>query len=163
MTKLVRRITILNILVFTISNLYNDIYFKLVLFPVNTEYHYTHQWITHQFSHGSVSHILFNMIGLLSFGPSVEEYFKGIWFYLLSGIFAAYLQLIFTPNVVLLGASGVVFAILIVFTLLKPNSKILLFFIIPIKAKWLVSAVIFFESYCSFRWCIIWFNFLFIK
>lgn len=151
MTEWVKKIAIINVIVFLLTSTYEDFKLRLVLYPLQTEFHIPYQWVTHQFCHGNLAHIIFNMLAFISFGPVVEKYFKNkfLWFYLLSGIFAAYLQLYFTPEAALLGASGAVFAVVIVAAILEPDSKILLFFVIPMKARWIVPLVLVGELYMA--------------
>lgn len=156
MTKVVKNLTIINILIFIISYLLEKSGFNFIntfaLFPLSSDLYQNHQWISYQFLHGSISHIILNMIALLSFGPVVENHLKGnfIWFYLICGFGSAFLQLMFFPEIALIGASGAIFGVLLLYVILEPNSKILLFFIIPIKAKWLMSMILVFESYMTF-------------
>jgi membrane associated rhomboid family serine protease len=154
MTKVVKTLAIINIIAFTISYIFStDIFHNLfMLFPVGNENYATYQWITHQFMHASILHIFFNMLALLSFGPTVENHFKKsfIWFYLISGIGAALLQFIFVSNTILLGASGSIFGVILVYIFLEPNSKVFLFFILPIKGKFVLPIILLFEAYMSF-------------
>ena len=59
-----------------------------------------------------------------------------------------YLSLTTTP---LVGASGAVFGILAAFAILFPNTEFLLYFAIPVKAKYLVGAYFIYELYKSFN------------
>ncbi|MBX2984737.1 MAG: rhomboid family intramembrane serine protease [Bacteroidia bacterium] len=63
-------------------------YFGSILFK-------PYQIFTHMFMHGSFSHILFNMFGLLMFGSMIERYIgtkRFLILYLLSGLGAAFLE-----------------------------------------------------------------------
>jgi membrane associated rhomboid family serine protease len=97
------------------------------------------QPITHMFLHMGPLHILFNMLCLFFAGPMVERR-VGPWHYLviyfLGGIFGGLLQIL-VANGNLLGASGGVFAVILAFTALEPDRRILLllFFIIPIPLR----------------------------
>jgi membrane associated rhomboid family serine protease len=59
-----------------------------------------------------------------------------------------YISLANTP---LVGASGAVFGILAAFAILFPNTEFLLYFAIPVKAKYLVGAYFVYELYKSFN------------
>jgi membrane associated rhomboid family serine protease len=59
-----------------------------------------------------------------------------------------YLQKSVTPMV---GASGGVFGIMTAFAILFPNTEFRLYFFIPVKAKYLVSAYFLWELYLSFQ------------
>ncbi|MBB6430576.1 rhomboid family protein [Algisphaera agarilytica] len=114
--------------------------------------------LTFQFLHAGLGHILGNMLGLFFFGPMIEQHFgskRFLAFYLLSGAVAAlvyvllWLSGIFVSNAAapLVGASGGVFAILAAATLLAPNMRVLLFFLIPIPIKVLVWGLLLVAAY----------------
>jgi membrane associated rhomboid family serine protease len=54
-------------------------------------------------------------------------------------------------NTPLIGASGAVFGILAAFAILFPNTEFMLYFAIPVKAKFLVGAYFLWELYKSFN------------
>jgi membrane associated rhomboid family serine protease len=101
------------------------------------------QLVTYGFLHGSLGHLFFNMFALWMFGVQIEN----VWgsrrfaiYYFVCVIGAALIQIVVmwgTP-VPTLGASGGVFGILLAFGMLFPNQPIYLYFLVPIKAKWLV-------------------------
>ncbi len=102
-------------------------------------------WVTAVFAHdpGGLFHIIANGIVLFFFGPLVERAVgskKFAAFFVVAGMVAglghALVGLLSTP-VAVLGASGATFAILGVLTVWRPNLEILLFFIIPMKLKYL--------------------------
>jgi membrane associated rhomboid family serine protease len=104
------------------------------------------QFITYMFTHANMSHILFNMLGLFFFGTQVERRLGSsefILFYLLTGFLAglfSYLIYIATGmyGVVLLGASGAVFAVLMAFAVFFPHAQIYIMGIFPVRAPVLV-------------------------
>jgi hypothetical protein len=109
-----------------------------VLTPGNIEYVWT--WVTSIFAHGGFTHIAFNSIALYFFGPVVERYLNTRRFTALffgAGILAGLAQVgttlltegAFGPGVV--GASGAIMGVLGVLTVLNPNLKVYLYFIIP--------------------------------
>jgi membrane associated rhomboid family serine protease len=51
----------------------------------------------------------------------------------------------------MVGASGAVFGVLAAFAILFPNQEFLLYFAIPVKAKYLVGAYFLFEVYSAFQ------------
>ena len=59
-----------------------------------------------------------------------------------------YISLVKTP---LVGASGAVFGIMAAFAILFPNTEFLLYFAIPVKAKYLVGGYFLWELYQSFN------------
>jgi membrane associated rhomboid family serine protease len=91
------------------------------------------QWLTvltHMFLHGGVVHVLGNCWFLWVFGKNVEDRlgsFSFLVFYLLSGLAAATLQVIVTPDsaVPMIGASGAISGVLGAYLLLFPTAWIL--------------------------------------
>ena len=101
---------------------------------------------TYAFLHGSFNHLFFNMLGLWMFGGELEQVWgqkRFLQFYAASVVAAALTQLL--VNALLgslaptIGASGGLFGLLLAFAMIFPNRIILLFFVIPMKAKYLVA------------------------
>lgn len=136
----------INISVYFISMLAPRISLYLALNP-GTFLYYRFYWtpLTYMFTHGGMSHIIFNMLGLFFFGPQLEHRL-GSWefltFYLvcgvLSGVFSLIFYILIGYNVFLVGASGAIFAVLLAYAVYFPNAIVYLFFVIPIKTKVLV-------------------------
>lgn len=103
------------------------------------------QFITANFMHGNLTHLIFNMLGLYMFGGPVEKRVgKGefINYFLVCGaggyVLAFILWLIgLAPNQLIVGASAGVYGLLLAFSILYPNQKVLLFLAIPMQAKWM--------------------------
>lgn len=99
------------------------------------------QFFTYMFLHGSLLHLLVNMLTLMFAGREIEallgpRHLLGL--YLGGGLLGGILQLAFTGgSAVLVGASAAVFALLIAFTTIMPETEImlLLFFILPVRLK----------------------------
>ncbi len=156
----VKNILIINVLLFAGKFLLADkidLDRYLDLFPIGTEYFKPHQFITYMFMHADLSHIFLNMLGVYMFGSILEN----IWgskrflnFYILCGLGAAAAQLaissINNEYTILLGASGSVFGLLVAFAMMFPNTELQLYFVIPVKAKYLVTAYAAFELYNGF-------------
>ena len=100
--------------------------------------------VTYMFVHGGLFHLLFNMLGLLFFGPRLEERWGStefIRFYLITGLGGALFSCIF-PQQAIIGASAAVYGILLAFALYWPESPIYIWGILPIRAKWLVAILV---------------------
>ena len=72
--------------------------------------------VTHVLGHADWGHLLNNMMLLLILGPMLEEKYgtKNLVFVMLAtAIATAVLNMVFFPNVALLGASGIVFAMVL--------------------------------------------------
>jgi len=104
------------------------------------------QIFTYMFLHGGILHILFNMLTLWMFGMPLEQDWGTRYFlkyYFLCGFAAAFCVLIanmlvgdwFTPTI---GASGAIFGLLVAFGVRYPNQIVLMMFLFPIKAKYMV-------------------------
>ena len=137
----------LNILVFLINNLVPKSLDYMVLSPRYViQYRWYWQFVTYMFTHGSIRHILFNMLGLFFFGSQVERRMGShefLLFYLSSGILAGIFSFFVyratgNYNVYLLGASGAVYAVLLAYATYFPGSTIYIMGIIPVKAPILV-------------------------
>lgn len=148
------KLVLINVIVYIIGlillNNGYPFYEWFTLPDTSSENYKIYQWITYMFLHGSLLHILFNMIVLFSFGPVIENYLgknKFIIFYILGGLFSAIIHYAFIDitDGRILGASGALFALLGYFTLSNPNSKVLLFLIIPMKTKYVITGILFYE------------------
>ncbi len=96
--------------------------------------------VTYMFLHANLWHLLFNMLGLLFFGPRLEAELGGrdfLLLYFISGVAGALLSFI-TPYVAIVGASGAVFGVLLGFARYWPREQIMIWGIIPVEARWLV-------------------------
>ena len=91
------------------------------------------RFVTYQFLHGGFMHLLFNMIGLYFFGPLMEQWWgskRFLVFYLLCGIAGALPMIllvvtgVFPQEVVLVGASGAIYGVLIGAATLFPNQRV---------------------------------------
>ena len=94
------------------------------------------QLLTYGFMHGSLTHLLFNMLALYMFGGEVERLLGPshfLQYYLVCVVGAAVAQLVVTSNMNLpplptVGASGGVFGLLLAFGMAYPHRKIMLLF-----------------------------------
>lgn len=129
-----------------------------------------YQIITYMFMHANFGHLFFNMFALWMFGNTLENIWgskRFLLFYMVCGIGAglcqelvqyiqyatslsnyalvnlngqsipmsAYLNMMTT-----VGASGAIYGLLLAFGMMFPDSRIYLYFLFPIKAKWFVIA-----------------------
>ncbi len=116
------------------------------LWPVGSSEFWPWQIGTYAFLHGSFNHLFFNMLGLWMFGAELEMVWgrkRFIQFYAASVVAAALTQLIVNAalgsGAPTIGASGGLFGLLLAFAMIFPDRIILLFFVIPMKAKYLVA------------------------
>jgi membrane associated rhomboid family serine protease len=132
------------------------LFFGLVPESVLSKFYFW-QPVTYLFLHGGFLHLLFNMFALWMFGSELEYHWGSryfVKFYFLTGIGAGIITLLLsqTPHVPTIGASGAIFAVLMAFALTFPNRLILLYFLIPIKAKYLIGLFFIVEFFASFRY-----------
>ncbi len=128
-------------------------YFGLIPLNYDAASFYPWQLISYQFLHGGFSHILFNMFLLWMFGMELENMWgsqKFLLYYLLCGIGAGLVQLLFSQTfsggaAPTIGASGAVFGVMIAFAMFFPDRYIYLYFLIPVKAKYLIAFLVVIE------------------
>lgn len=153
-TRITRILFYSNLVVFLFTFFIPNLIRYLAVYPLESVNYQHYQMITSMFTHAGIAHIFFNMLALLSFGPSCEIKLgerNFILFYIVSGIVGALLQLSFTSNP-LIGASAAIFGLLAFSTMINPNQKVQIIFFpfVSFKAKWLVSLLILFEIYAAF-------------
>lgn len=97
--------------------------------------------LTYMFLHAGLWHFLFNMIGLVIFGPALERRWGGkkfSIFYVVGGIGGAAGGFIMNLYVPIIGASGAIFAVMLGFARLWPHVKLYFWGVLPVKARTLV-------------------------
>ncbi len=151
---LVMKLIVVNIIIFIFQTMGSmDIileYFALKPYTI-IEKHYLWQFASYMFLHANFPHILFNMYAVLIFGIPIEQEWgsrRFLFYYFFTGIGAGITIFVFSliihgpesPFLLIptIGASGAVFGLLLAFGILYPNAELLLFFFLPIKAKYLV-------------------------
>ncbi|MEW6358639.1 MAG: rhomboid family intramembrane serine protease [Planctomycetota bacterium] len=101
------------------------------------------QFVTYIFLHSPADpfHIIFNMLMLYFFGPMAERALgrrRFVWFYIAAGVFAGIVHsavgFFRAPNIPVVGASGSLYAILVLCAMLSPNQLVILF-VFPMKLK----------------------------
>jgi len=118
--------------------------------PLHLSHGYWWTLLTAAFSQAELWHLAVNMIVLFSFGSVLERLLSTrlfVGFYLVTALVSSASHcfvsavLLGSPNTAALGASGVMSGILVVYALLFPKHRILVFGLIPIPA--LVGAIAF--------------------
>lgn len=154
MPVVIRTLITINVAVFmvmaiggqTVAGIIADL-FKFIPDPFTAA---TQPWrfITYMFVHGSGFHLIFNMLWLWWMGRAVEESigprtFSVIYFGAgLGGILLQFaLAAVFGANPVI-GASGAVYGIMVAFGFLFPRTPIMLIFLPPIEARFVVAGII---------------------
>jgi membrane associated rhomboid family serine protease len=156
-TRAVKYLLLINVGVFILEYLWGPGLIRIFgLTPVLIKKGYIWQLVTYLFLHGGVFHILFNMFALWMFGCEIErswgsrEFLK---YYFLTGIGAGLFTFLLSINsyIPTIGASGAIFGILVAFAVMFPDRLIYLYFILPVKAKYLVAFFVLLEFLASFQ------------
>ena len=116
-----------------------------------------HPWspVTYMFVHANFGHIFFNMLILFFFGPPLERAWGGrefLKFYLLCGVGAALTSVLlyrWIGPVSVIGASGALMGVMLAFAMKWPDARVLLWFVIPVKVKYLVGVMIVLDLYAT--------------
>lgn len=133
--------------IFLLSSMNRNIIIYGALIPeLVVRNHFYWQIFTYMFLHANMNHLFFNMLGLFFFGTQVERRIGSkefLLFYLVTGTLAglfSFFVYIFTgaTGVILLGASGAVYGVLLAFAALYPYARIFVFGLIPVQAPILV-------------------------
>src|SRR5574344_626217 len=130
----------INVVVFFLARYFTiriggtPLFYWLSMVPSFIEHGYVWQLFTYMFVHANMSHLFFNMLALVMFGMMLERQLGSkefLLFYLLSGFLCGVISFLIYQiagtNVVLLGASGAIYAMLFLFAVMFPNARILLF------------------------------------
>jgi len=154
-------LVVINVLVFLATN-YTNIAFRgvrlvywLSLIPGCINMGWVWQFVTYMFVHGSMMHLFFNMFALIMFGRTLERYLgtrEFLLFYFLCGILGGVISYLFyiiqgITSVAVMGASGSIYALLFLCAVLFPTSRLLLFFIFPVKMPYAVMIYIAIEIF----------------
>lgn len=120
---------------------------ELALSHIGLQHWHLWQLFTYQFIHGDIIHLAFNLITLWFFGRAIEvligrRHFWPIWCasVIAGGLLQTGLAFLFPAKFggSIVGASAGVCGLIAAFCLLQPNESVLLYFFIPLKAKWLL-------------------------
>jgi membrane associated rhomboid family serine protease len=148
MPPVTRNLLIANGVFFFVMAAMGGLAVPLALWPLNAGF-MPWQLVTYAFLHASLPHILFNMLGVYSFGADLERVWgprRFLAYYLACAVAAGLTQLVFAavtgaayPTV---GASGSVFGLLLAYAMFFPHRTVMLLFPpIPMKAP--VFALVF--------------------
>ncbi|MFB3922393.1 MAG: rhomboid family intramembrane serine protease [Terriglobia bacterium] len=162
LTWAVRRLIIVTAAVFVLTYL-PAVMFR-VQFPFNLlglrPYDVTHRlflWqpVTYLFLHSGFFHLIFNLFALWMFGADLERTWgprRFLNYFFITGIGAAAFDVLLQPSAITLtvGNSGAIYGILLAYGLLFPDRPILLWLLIPVKAKWFVLVMGLIEFTSSF-------------
>lgn len=159
-----KNLIILNAVVFLATSLNGGLLPILGLYSIFDERFHPYQLVTHLFTHANLMHIFFNMFTLYMFGRVLENVLgpkRFAMLYFATGLGAVLLNVLldflqlqgiinFNTDVNIsfsIGASGAVYGIMVAFAMLFPNTELLIYFIVPLKAKVFIPLLILAEIY----------------
>jgi membrane associated rhomboid family serine protease len=151
LTVWVRRLLVANLLVFLIQKtlLIDPKYVAAFGFDPMVAWQQPWTFLTYMFLHGNILHLLFNMLMLYVFGPSVEDRMGSrmfVLFYLVCGLGGATLSFLLTqwaPVGTIVGASGAIMGVAVAFAWYWPSYPVFVFPLPdPIPARWLITFLI---------------------
>jgi membrane associated rhomboid family serine protease len=152
LTPAIKALIITNVVMFVVSMLFSGVIEFLGLKPYAIFYQLRiWQPVTYMFLHGTIGHILFNMLALWMFGTELERMWGTpafVRYYFATGIAAAFTTILVSVlpfavtarlfDVVTIGASGAIYGLLLAYGLTFPNRPIYIYFVFPIPAKYFV-------------------------
>lgn len=145
LTPWVKRLIVANVIVFVVSAYFLPGLNNILAFYPNWVYIRAMPWtfVTYMFAHAGWGHLIFNMISFGFFGPRVEAQMGGrrfITMYLISGLGGALLSLALksVAPYPIVGASGAIFGVELVYATLWPHDRIYIWGALPVEARWLV-------------------------
>ncbi|MBM4191802.1 MAG: rhomboid family intramembrane serine protease [Gammaproteobacteria bacterium] len=126
----IRLLLIANIAVFGLQWWVPSLIDQFALWPLASNFQ-PWQLVTYAFLHGGFTHIAFNMIGLVSFGNELEQYWgvrRLFVFYFVSVLAAGLTQVAVTASIgevaPTVGASGGIYGLLLGFAMMFPRRKV---------------------------------------
>ena len=141
LTPWVKRLLIANVVVFFITMVNQDFFFRWFAFAPSQVL--THPWgaLTYMFLHGDLMHLFVNMLVLFFFGPPLEARWGStefIKYYFICGLGGVALSFVFA-SAWIVGASAAIYGLMLALALNWPEAPIYIWGIFPVKAKWLVG------------------------
>ena len=150
LTPWVKRLLIANTVVFLITTVSPEFFFRWFAFTPSEILVRPWGLITYMFLHADFWHLFFNMLILFFFGPPLESRWGSrefVKYYFLCGLGGVALSFLFASYGIV-GASAAMYGIMLAFALYWPNAPIYIWGILPVKAKWMV-AFLFVVSFTS--------------
>ena len=148
----IKILIIVNVVAYLVSLIVPVLLVELGLVPRAVIEQFTiYQLVTYMFLHGSMGHLLFNMLALWMFGTDLERTWGTRFFtkyYFVTGIGAGVTTLLwglspmpYAESIyysVVIGASGAIYGVLLAYGMYFPHRTILFFLLFPLPAKYAV-------------------------
>jgi len=139
------KLVLVNVIVFLMTSVSPNLGVRLAMVPSFILHGWVWEFFTYMFVHSGVQHIFWNMFSLVMFGIPAENQLGSSEFllaYLLTGVFSGVVSflcyLAAGVNVMLVGASGAIFGVMVLFAVFYPRARIFIFGLIPIKAPLMI-------------------------
>ncbi len=152
LTKTVLLIIIINTLFFFLQLTFKNLTPILALYTKDVFPYRIYTLFTYSILHGSLSHLLFNMLSLYFFGGSLQIYLgvrRFLIIYIFSAISGGLFSLFFVKGFWVVGASASVLGVLTAYSIYFPNSKVFLFFLIPLPVRHFIYLLVALSIYFS--------------
>jgi membrane associated rhomboid family serine protease len=148
--NVVNKLVVANVVVYILQIIFAPTFSGIFAITPKLMVHNLYFWqpLTYMFLHGSFMHIFFNMLMLWIWGSALESVWGGqrfLKYYLACGLGGALFITIFSFNTTTIGASGAIFGLYLAYAMLFPNNYVFLYFVFPIKAKYLVTFLALFQ------------------
>lgn len=157
MTKSVKYILLINIIIYIISYILNsnnsNLMENFVLYPILNENFHLYQLISYSFLHGSFLHIFSNMFVLVLLGIRIEKELgskKFIIIYIVSSIIAGLSHNILS-NYPVVGASGSIWSIMVLYGFMFRNEIFNFYFLFKIEVKYIILFLFLMEVFSIFK------------
>jgi membrane associated rhomboid family serine protease len=116
------------------------------------------QLVSYMFMHATFTHLLFNMLALWFFAPRLEYRWgtaKFLRFYFITGVGAGLFHALVSYLTghsmdTMLGALGAVYGVMLAYAWYYPDDTVLLYFVIPIKIRYLMIFLFLIAFFSSF-------------
>lgn len=121
------------------------------LIPILVEQGEIWRLFTYQFLHGDVLHLALNMFALWMFGSELaprwgSSFFLRYYFLCAVGGGISFLLVSLGTFIPSVGASGAIYGILMAYAMWFPNRQVYLYFVLPIRVRYLIVFLILLET-----------------
>jgi membrane associated rhomboid family serine protease len=148
--NVVNKIIVVNVVVYVLQIIFAPHFSRLFAIEPKAMIRDFYFWqpVTYMFLHGGFMHLFFNMLMVWIWGSALEATWGGkrfLKYYVACGLGGALFITIFSFNSITVGASGAIFGLYLAYAVLFPNNYVFLYFVFPVKAKYLVTFIALFQ------------------
>jgi membrane associated rhomboid family serine protease len=148
--NVVNKLILANVVVFLLQQIFHPYVSNLFALTPRAVVRDFYFWqpITYMFLHGGFMHLFFNMLMTWFIGSVLESVWgskKFLKYYLVCGLGGAVFFMVFSFGQSVYGASAAVFGLYLAYAILFPNNYVYIYFLFPVKAKYLVTFLALFQ------------------